>query len=139
MTDLERAKQILDEEELSCVLVRGDAQVRCNERGIRSLLGLIGTHGRLEGYSAADRIVGKAAALMYSILGVGAVYAQVLSEAGKDALEKHGIEASWGTLTPMIVNRKGDGSCPMEQTVEKIEDPQEAYLALCEKTGLSAR
>ena len=33
-------------------------------------------------------------------------------------------------LTNMIINRAGDGPCPMEQTVAQIEDPNEAFEAI---------
>ncbi len=136
MTDLERAKQLLLENEYSCVLVKEDSVICGEARGIRALLVLIAARPELEGYSAADRIVGKAAALMYKKAGVSTVWAQVMSRPGRDVLEESGIGASFGKLTDMIANRAGDGCCPMEETVAAIDDPQEAYEALCKKTGV---
>ena len=34
---------------------------------------------------------------------------------------------------PYVINRKGDGMCPMEQSVLEIENVEEGYRILCEK------
>ena len=56
-----------------------------------------------------------------------------MSTAGKDYLTTHGVVCSYDILTERIVNRTGDGVCPMEQTVSQLEDPQAAYAALRRK------
>ena len=73
--------------------------------------------------------------MLLTLSGVKKVHAIVLSKAGKDVFEKYGVEYSFDELTDYIVNRKGDGMCPMEMTVKDIDDPQEAYEALKKKTA----
>lgn len=87
----------------------------------------------LRGYCAADLIVGKAAAMLFVKAGIAEVYGETMSEAGAEYLKSHGIPYSFGTFTDRIVNRKGDGICPMEQTVADISDPEEGYQALKQK------
>lgn len=89
----------------------------------------------LRGYAVADIIIGKAAALLFIKAGIREVYGEVMSKAGYDLLLQHAIPCACGTLTEKIINRKGDGVCPMEQTVARIDDPEEGYIAL--KTRLS--
>ena len=48
-------------------------------------------------------------------------------------LQTHGISASYAKLTDKIINRRGDGICPMEQAVINIADAEEGYLALKSK------
>lgn len=84
----------------------------------------------------ADKIVGKAAAMLFSLSGVKKVYANVLSLAGKKILEENNIEYEYGELVDYIINRKGDGMCPMEMTVKEIDDPKEAFTALKNKIAL---
>ncbi len=97
------------------------------------MLGFIAQGENLRGYSAADLIVGKAAALLFVKSGVVSVYAKVLSQGGKEVLQKFGVFFEYETLTDNIINRDGTDICPMEKTVANISDPDEAYIALTEK------
>ena len=128
--ELLRAAALLQKSEHTLVLLRGEEQVTSDLRGIRPLLELLESARDFSGFFAADRIVGKAAALLYVRLGVCAVFAEVLSSGGKAVLEKHGIEVAFDTLTEKITARTGKGLCPMEQTVQFISDPQQAETAL---------
>ena len=79
---------------------------------------------------AADRIVGKAAAFLYVLLGVRTVYAPLMSVPARETLHAHGIEAIADTVVPAIRNRTDTGFCPMESAVWDISDPCEAKAAL---------
>ena len=104
------------------------------ERGVKPLVDAIdGMRERFAGARCYDRVVGRAAALLYARLGVTEVYARVISEPARKALDDNGIECSFGDCVPYIINRRGDGMCPMEQTVLDIEDPEKAVTALKEK------
>ena len=115
---------------VSCVLKRGEELLLSEKSGIRPMLDWIGEGRDLRDFDAADKIVGKAAAMLFVKAGIRSVYAAVLSRPGKEYLEKHGITVSFDTLTDWIVNRRGDGMCPMEETVLQLEDAEEGYLAL---------
>lgn len=132
MTDSEKAKSGLTDG-VSCVLVRGDVIRVSKKRGIAPMLGFIADGCDMRGFSAADRIVGKAAAMLFCKAGISEVYAEVLSSAGKEFLDAHGIPVTFGVLTDRILNRAGNGICPMEETVTGIEDVNEAYAALRRK------
>ena len=67
---------------------------------------------------------------LYAGAGVTAVYAAVLSREAEEALKQHGIQIEADTLVPRIVNRTGDGLCPMETSVLGISDPAEARKAI---------
>ena len=86
-----------------------------------------------EGLSVADKIVGKASAMLLALSGTKEVYAHILSIAGKQILERYGIAYEYGEIVDIIVNRKGDGMCPMEATVKDIDDPMKAFEALNER------
>jgi iron complex outermembrane receptor protein len=86
-----------------------------------------------EGLSVADKIVGKASAMLLALSGAKEVYAHILSEAGRKILERYGIAYEYGEMVEYIVNRKGDGMCPMEETVKDIDDPMDAFKALNER------
>lgn len=86
-----------------------------------------------KGLSVADKIIGKASAMLLVLSGVKEVNCVVLSTAGKGILDKYGIAYHYDELVPYIINRKGDDMCPMEKTVKDINDLNEALKALNDK------
>ena len=53
-----------------------------------------------------------------------------MSEDAVEFLKENGITASSTLLVPRILNRKRDGLCPLEKSVEGIRDPEKALTAL---------
>lgn len=100
--------------------------IKSTERGVAPLLALYEEGVCVEQFSAADRVVGRAAAFLYILLGVREVWAEVISQPAKALLEQHGIAVECRTETEMIRNRAGDGYCPMEQAVLNETDPSRA-------------
>ena len=124
-TDLSKAKKLLNGD-ITCVFLKDADVFSSTERGIAPLLSLVDGKRKLDGYSAADRIVGKAAAFLYVLLKVSAVYGEVMTAEAERILRSHGIHAEWGVLVERIINRRGDGPCPMEEAVQGISSPEEA-------------
>ncbi len=131
--DLDRAKALLKRGGYTCALVKGEKTLVSGKRGVAPLLELIDEGKDLNGFAAADKIVGKAAAMLYAYMGVKEVYGEVLSTAAAEFLRAHGIAAQCGVSTERIRNRRGDGICAMERGVENISDPVLAVAALREK------
>lgn len=133
MTDLERAKKELQERECTCVLVRGDRVYDSRDRGIKPLMQWLGGGTDCRGFSAADKVVGRATAFLYARLGVREVWALTMSEGAVEVLERMGIPHSCEKTVDAILNRTKDGFCPMESAVRAVSDPDEAYRILLEK------
>lgn len=118
----------------TCRIVRGEEEIyRSTERGIAPLIAIVDGGIDVAGAVACDKIVGKAAALLYVLTGVGAVHAGVLGKAAARLFDENGIAYTYETLTENIINRKGDGVCPMEETVRDVDSPAAAYTALKQK------
>lgn len=130
MTDLEKAKELLTKGGYTCVLCKGDETYTSCQSGIVPMVGFLSSGVDLRGFSAADKIVGKAAALLFVLAGVCTVHANVLSETAQETLRYHGCKVSCDVLTKQIINRAGDGLCPMEQAVSDTEEPTEALEAV---------
>lgn len=127
MRDLEKAKELLIGSGYTCVLCKGDALHTSKERGIAPMLNMLHQGIDLNGFSAADKVVGRAPAMLFILAGVAAVYAHVMTADAVLLLEAHGIEAVWTKkVEGQIINRAGTGPCPMELAVQGISDPQEA-------------
>lgn len=133
MDDLKRAREVLAGGGYTCVLCRGEELYTATARGVRPLVDWLDSGLELRGFSAADKVVGRATAFLYVLLGVRAVHAQVMSTPAKQALEANGIAAFFDQEVPGIINRKGDGPCPFEDAVLGITDPAEALTAIRKK------
>lgn len=133
MADAELAHAtLLTTEGATCVAVRNDEVAITRERGVKPLLQWISEGVSFEGWSVADKVVGKAPALLYVQLKPDVVYAIAMSEAARDILLANGITCGCEDLVPFIVNRAGDGQCPMDACVAGISDPREAERAIRE-------
>lgn len=130
MTNIERAKKILKEGGYTIVLCNGEQLYTSTKRGVAPMLEFIDNGTDLHGFSVADKVIGKAAAMMFCHGVVAEVYGDVISKAAADFLSDRGISFSYGTLTDKIINRKGDGICPMEQVTAEISDTKEAIRAI---------
>ncbi len=140
MTDLELAKEQLIKEDCTAVVRKGDSVYFSKARGVKPLLSLLDSGENYSGYSAADKVVGKAAAMLYVLLGVSRVHAFVISEKALEVLAGNGIEVTYDTLVDRIHNRTNTGFCPMEEAVWEIDDLQEGLQAVREKVAvLSAK
>lgn len=128
--DLTKAMHVLQDGEYTCVLCRDDIVYSCSERGVKPLLDFIDSGTDLKDFSAADKVVGNAAAFLYVILGVKEVYAKVISESAADTLERHDVKVQYDKLAEYIVNRTGTGRCPMEKAVADISKPNDALTAI---------
>lgn len=127
--DLENAKAMLRSRKFTCVLCRGNQIRTCMDRGVLPLVRLL-EEGSFHGFSAADKVVGKATAFLYVLLGVDAVYTPVASEGAIQILKQHGIPLFYDSAVPAIFNRSRTGYCPMETAVRDISDPRQAYAAI---------
>ena len=130
--DLRKAVALLESGGHTCVLYRDDTYLTDDRRGIRPLMELLESSRDVTGFSAADRVVGKAAAFLYCLLKVSCVYAGVISKPALQVLQAQGIPVFYSTLVPAIKNRTGDGFCPMETAVWDLEDPKKAPNAIRE-------
>lgn len=132
MTDLDNARRILEQDGYTSVLCKGEKILCDTRRGVKPLLELLERGEDLQDFSAADKVVGKAAAHLYLLMGVRAVWAGIISLPAKQVLENNGIAVTYGKLVPHIKNRTQTGLCPMEQAVWEISDPEQARQAILE-------
>ena len=128
--DRERARLLLQQGGHTCVLCHADKFYTDDRRGIRPLLEFLEQDRCWQAFCAADKVVGKAAAFLYRLMGIRALYAQVVSEPAARVLQEGNIDLEYDTLVPAIRNRSNTGFCPMETAVWDIQDPAQALAAL---------
>lgn len=127
--DINEAKRLLSDE-IRCAVIKGNKTFLSAKKGIAPLMELIEANEDYVGGIAADRVVGKAAALLYVKLGIKEIYAQTLSKAAVGILEKFGIKFGYDSIVEYIRNRQGDGVCPMEKAVTDVFEPNIAVETL---------
>lgn len=134
MSDLAKAKEIFKAGRYTFVVVKnGEVLATGTREGVGELLDVVAQYGeRLRGTALADKIVGKAVALIAAFAGVAAVYTPLASRAAQETLMQHGIALEAEQLVPLIQNKRNDGPCPMEKLTLPIQDPAQAVAALRE-------
>ena len=128
--NLEQAKTLLIEQQLTCVVLCETRTYTSTQRGIAPLMQWLIEGIDMQGACVADKVVGKAAAYLYVLLGVREVYAAVISRPALDVLQRYNIGIVYDMLVPAIRNRTDTGFCPMETAVLDIDDANEAYKVL---------
>ena len=127
------AVQLLRDGQAACVVLRDGEIVRAETgRGVAPMIRLY-EGGALQGAYVVDKIGGKAAAMLMTLGGVSGCYALTVSRPALDWFVGHGIAVEYEVCAEYIVNRAGDGICPMEQTVKELTDATEALVALKQK------
>lgn len=133
MTNLEKARQLLEAGDYTCAVCRDEMTRTTQEQGVKPLLCWLDDGTDLNDASAADRVVGRGAAFLYCLLGVKEVYARIMSRPAAEVLAAYGIQAHADTFVDGIINRRGTGPCPFEAAVMDITDAEEALTAIRRK------
>ncbi len=110
----------------------GEVIFSSDSRGVAPLVEVIDAFGRegLIGVVTADRIVGRAAALLNVYMGAVEVHALLISAGAKEVLGSHGVGFVFREETDAIKERDGVIFCPFERLVQGVSDPEEAYLMI---------
>jgi len=129
LKDLETAKKRLKEGNLTLSIVKnGKVLFETVSHGVSGFLEAVEKcGGSLEKASVADRIVGKAIALLCVYAKVRAVYAITLSRKAKAVLEENSVYYRWENVVENILGADRESVCPFERLVDEISNPLEAY------------
>lgn len=129
MKDVEIAKNQLYKKELTLAIVKnGRVLFETRSHRISGFLGAIEQLGtKLEDASLADRVAGKAIALLCVYARIKEVYAEILSKKAKTVFEQSGINHEWKELVENVLDMNKSGVCPFEKAAAGISDPKDSY------------
>ena len=130
---MSRYLEQLVKSENNLMVFRGDELVFSSSgRGIAPLIEAIDTIGRenLIGVATADRVVGKAAALLNLYMGAVEVHAGVISSGAKELLAEHGVGFEFLEETDVVKAKDGVVFCPFEKLVWDVSDSEEAHALI---------
>lgn len=124
-SDREAIERLLAEG-CSCVIRNGETLRSFHQRGVSDLWRLLHEEpDLLRGAFVADKVVGKGAAALMAAGGVRGLFARTISRPALELLAEAGIPAVYETAVPHIINRTGDGICPVEQLCADARTPEE--------------
>jgi predicted RNA methylase len=131
MQDLEIAKKQLYDKQLTLVIVKnGQVFFQTDSHRISGFIGAIEKFDTdLNGASVADRVAGKALALLCVYAGIREVYAEVLSRKAKAVFEENKLAFEWKQLVDNVLDLNKTDTCPFEKAAADISDPKDSYVA----------
>jgi hypothetical protein len=106
-----------------------------SSKGVKPHVEALQSLGRegLRGAVMADKIVGRAAALLMMCSIPSEVHAGVITTTARGLLEGAGVAVHQATEVAAIKEKNGRIYCPFELMVQGIIDPMEAYGAIVAK------
>ncbi|MDP6641294.1 MAG: DUF1893 domain-containing protein [Nitrososphaerales archaeon] len=138
MNDLDLAMNRLNQNNLSMVFVRkGKIIFESNTNGLSPFIQSINKHFQdIKESTLADKVVGKAAALLVIYAKINSVFASILSLEAAKILEHNRIPYKYDKMVDRIVNRQGTDLCPFEKKVLATSNPTEAFQCIEEMIRL---
>ncbi len=135
MSDLDIAISKLVSGDLSLVFVKeGGVIYQSIDQGLKPFISALQTsYLNLKGSSSADKVIGRAAALLAVYTSIHSVFASTISFDAAKVLKKHNIPFSYGKMVKQIMNQSNTGLCPFEKAVNDTDDPEEAYRRIKEE------
>ena len=92
-----------------------------------SLLSAARNRKNFQSASLADKVIGKAAALLCAYMKVSFVYTPLVSEPALQMLKTLRIDIEADKVVGFITDRSGTAPCPLENLMEQVDDPGDAY------------
>lgn len=134
MKDLDIAKKVLEERNLALVIVKeGKVIFTSNDRGIKPLYAaVLDLKEELKSSSVADKVIGKAAAILCRYIDIKELYTKLISQEAIKILENSGIEFIYDESSPYIKNRDKTDMCPVEKLSQGIDNPEELLARIAE-------
>ena len=130
---IQQAKKMIEEGVAACVAIRhGRIIGAAAGRGVGPVLQLY-EQGQLTGSFLVDKVIGKAAAMVMTRGGFAGCHGIIVSKAALQWLQQNHVAVTYDHLTDYIVNRTGDGMCPMEQTVLNLQEDTQVISVLQQK------
>ena len=130
---LKQLRHILHTTNCSCVIANGDNIESFHQRGIKDLYELLHSNrSLLEGATIADKVIGKGAAALMIAGGVKEVYADVISEPAMELFKQYSIKVKYDKRVANIINRRGDGICPVEERCAECKTIEECLVKIDE-------
>ena len=132
MDDLELAEDELKSRNMNLIVVKnGVVLYQSMASGMRGLIQAIEKYdGDLAVTAVADKIVGRAAAMLCVYSKVKSVFGITMTESAIKLLTKNLVAHRFERRVRRLMNSLGTDICPFERAIRDIDDPIEAFKTL---------
>lgn len=132
MRDIELARHLLTQEELSLVITKqGQILYSSKEKGVRPLFqAILKLADSLDKAALADRVVGSPVAMLCLYAGISSVYALLASEQALSTLQDKGVDVTAMEVIPSILNSDRTDLCPFEKLAQSVTSPTQLFSTL---------
>lgn len=131
MQAIEKAKEILENENRTFVLINDTTIHTSDLKGIKPMYLAVTTRQELtQGGVVADRVIGKAAALLAVYGGITSIFALLTTHGAIKVCRENQIDISYTKVVDAIQNRDKTGLCPMEQIAADTNNPEQIVLRI---------
>ncbi|MDE6134833.1 MAG: DUF1893 domain-containing protein [Muribaculaceae bacterium] len=109
------------------LLVAGTEEVHeFTGRGVKDLYQLYCRKPEsLTGSFVVDKVVGKGAAALMALSHINSLHTKVISRQALELLQRSSIHVTYCELVDNIINRAGNGICPLESMCSECRTPEE--------------
>jgi len=115
------------------VLHEGEIIFTSEERGVKPLLDYLSSGPEKKEITVVDKIMGKGAVFLAIAAGAKKIATPVISEMALRLAEEYELEAEYEKIVPKIINRTGDGFCPIETAVLDEWDVKKALVKITDR------
>ena len=133
--DIEIAKSDIGKKGFALSVVKdGKTIIQSKTPGVSALVTAIERDRQsLRGASAADKVLGRAAAMLFVYSEVKCVFALLASQDALTTLKMFSVPFECEKTVAQILNRNQTSTCPFESLIQDVEDPQDAFekLKIC--------
>ena len=128
MTEIEELKKMLLNNNYTCVIKKGVNITTSTERGIKPVITMLDNDiNSLKDAVVCDKVIGRAAALLFVYGGISIIHSAVISKTALEVFTDNNISVTYDKLVDRIQNRTKTGLCPMETMAMDIANPADAY------------
>jgi hypothetical protein len=130
--NLELANQLLKDYDCTCIILKNNEIIYTSTHiGVKPLLLFLDEHVSLEKDDKLiliDKIIGKAALLLAAKCKINNIFTPIISKEALSAAEHYNIKWEASSIVPHIINREGNGKCPIESSVTDTIDLNDAFV-----------
>ena len=130
--DIEIAKSDIGKKGFALSVVKdGKTIIQSKTPGVSALVTAIEKDRQsFRGASAADKVLGRAAAMLFVYSEVKCVFALLASQDALATLKMFSVPFECEKTVAQILNRTQTSTCPFESLIRDVEDPQDAFEKL---------
>ena len=118
----------------TCLIYEAETLVYTSSyKGVRPLLEYLKSFGPSpKPLTVVDRIMGRGAVMLAISINASWLKTPIISQPALDLAHGHGLKVEAEKIVPYIINREGNGPCPIETSVLDINDIEEGLLRIKE-------